>query len=86
MKIVKKNHLASRNIEGIEYIVDTKTSTLHELNETGTFIWEYLDIKDKSFIVEKLITNYDVAGNMAENDFDDFVKSLRQKNLIEINP
>ena len=86
MRIVKKNCLASRNIEGIEYIVDTKTSTLHELNETGTLIWQFLDKKDKSFIIDKIVKYFATSNEAAEKDFDEFVKSLLAKKLIDINP
>ena len=43
--IVKTNHLAARVIEGKAFIINTKSSTLHELDETGTFIWKLIEKK-----------------------------------------
>jgi len=40
--IVKASHLAARVIEGRAFIINTKTSTLHELDEVGTFIWKLI--------------------------------------------
>ena len=42
---IKTENLASRVIEGQAFIINTKTSMLHELDATGTFIWNLIEKK-----------------------------------------
>jgi hypothetical protein len=41
--IVKSPHLAWRIVSGQAFVINTKTSMLHELDEVATFIWKAID-------------------------------------------
>lgn len=83
MKNVKKaGHLAWRTIEGKAYIVNTRTSTLHELDEVGSFIWVRIDSSPER-IVDELLGEYDVTRAEAQKDLDEFLDALAEKGLIE---
>ena len=82
-KYVKTNNVACRIIEGQAFIINTKTSTLHELDETGTFIWELIE-KNKSAqeIAEKLASTYAVTTEHALKDVIDFIEELDKKGIV----
>jgi Coenzyme PQQ synthesis protein D (PqqD) len=82
--IIKTNHLAARIIEGKAFIINTKNSTLHELDETGTFIWKLIEKKKSLEEMTSLITSeFDVTSTQAENDLHEFLEALKQKGIIE---
>jgi hypothetical protein len=79
----QKTDIASRIIEGQAFIVNTKTSTLHELDETGTFIWKLIE-KGRTLenIVLELSSFYEVTEARAMKDAKDFLDELSAKGLI----
>lgn len=83
---MKQKKLAYRVIEGEAFIVDAVNETLHNLNETGTRIWQLLE-KGKTFdeIVEIICNEFEVSRKEVEKDIKDFLKELEAKKLIEIN-
>lgn len=84
MKYKIKPNLAYRKIFGEIYIVDSKNSYLHKINEVGSFIFEKIKegLKEEE-IVHKLIKVYDVDIETARKDFKDFCDELISKGLIE---
>lgn len=54
------------------------------LSESGAFIWRKLEneVSEKE-LVEYLINEYDIDIETARNDMEDFLNSMRQKNLID---
>jgi len=77
-------HTAFRIIENKAYIINTQTSTLHELDEVGTFLWDLL-CKNSSaeILAQRLFDNYDVASyKQAQSDVDDFLEQLSSKGLL----
>ena len=74
---------AWRIIEGRAFVINTKDSTLHELDGTGTFIWKTLE-KGAGIpsIVNKLCVEYDVTREAAQKDVSEFVAALIKKGLI----
>lgn len=86
MIVSKNKNTACRIIEGQAYIVNTKTSMMHELDETATFIWQQISKKtDSSKVVEKLCKVYDVSESKAKKDVEDFLNLLVKKGLIEVD-
>jgi hypothetical protein len=62
---------------------DNKTSTLHELNETGFFILKKLEKKrTRKQIVELIVKRFKVSKNQAEKDLLEFTDFLVKKDLI----
>lgn len=85
MKFQKKQNLAFRIIDGEAFIVDAEKQMLHNLNETGTRIWQLLE-KGKTFdeIAEIICNEFEVSKKESEQDVKDFLKELKEKKLIEI--
>ncbi|MBI4656800.1 MAG: PqqD family protein [Elusimicrobia bacterium] len=83
MKVPKK--LAWRVIDGEAFIVDAANHTLHNLNQTGSRIWQMLEKgKNLAEIADAMIEEFEVSKKDAEKDAKEFLKALEQKKLIEI--
>jgi hypothetical protein len=78
--------LAHRVINGTAYIVHSKTSMLHELNDTGTFVWNMVKhgASDRD-IISRLIKEYDIDEKQAGEDLKDFIAELIKKGLVTRN-
>jgi hypothetical protein len=82
--LLNNKDIAHRIIEGQAYIINSKTSTLHELDETGTFIWKLLEKgKAPREIAESLAANYDVSAEQALKDTKEFLSELEAKGVLE---
>ncbi len=82
MRIIKG--VAHRKIDGRVYVVDSKNSSLHSLNETGSYIWERLAAgSDEKKIAASIASRYDIPEADAVKDVSDFIKKLKAKNLVE---
>ena len=76
--------MAFQIIDGEAFIVDSKKSLLHNLNETGTLIWTGIDKgKRKEAILKELVKNFEVSYKEAQKDYSDFLKELKSQNLLE---
>ncbi|MCS7150796.1 MAG: PqqD family protein [Endomicrobia bacterium] len=79
-----KRGIAYREIAGNIYIVDSKNSLLHQLNETATFIWRcLLSGKNLEEIVHKVCLEYDVEPEIARHDVEEIVTEMINKGLVE---
>lgn len=75
--------IVSRDIEGNCYIVDSKNQILHNLNQTGTFIFHQIEKnKNKEKILESLSKDFEVDEKKARDDLDEFLEILSKKNII----
>lgn len=53
------------------------------LNETGAFLWERLqEEKTENGLVEELCAEYDVSSDVAAQDIADFLKLLRDADIL----
>lgn len=83
-KISRTTHVAWRIIDGKAYIVNTRNSTMHELDETATFIWKALDRhRTAEHLTEQLRQTYEVSHAQAQKDVSEFLDDLKTKGLIE---
>lgn len=86
MVIRLSQHIAFRVIESKAYIINTQTSTLHELDEIGTFLWKLLEkAGSEEVLANKLCDNYDIRLEKAKKDVGDFISELSSKGLIFSN-
>ncbi|MHB9154991.1 MAG: PqqD family protein [Endomicrobiales bacterium] len=84
MEYIKTDHLAWRMIEGQAFVVDTRTSTLHEFDEVGSFIWKKLDRPAApEEIARELAGTYEVSLREAQADVNEFLETLETKKLVE---
>ena len=61
-----------------------QTEGVLTLNDTGAFIFGLMnDGADKSAIVEKFFSEYDVTKEEAEKSVDSFMESLKNTGLVE---
>jgi hypothetical protein len=75
--------LAWREIDGEIVIVSPGDSVLHELNETGSFIWKQLDGRRQAAeIAADLATEYDVSVEDALRDIDTLLGELASRQLL----
>jgi hypothetical protein len=79
-----KKGLAHREIDGSVYIVDAAGSRLHRLNGTGSFIWKNLASgKTPGSIAAALRKEFEVSGEEASADTEDFIRELEKAGLVE---
>ena len=87
MKINKQ--LIKRDIAGDTILVPVgktvyDSNGLFVLNEVATFIWDILtDCETQEEIVAKILEEYDVSREEAENDTAEFLGKLRDMQIID---
>ena len=55
-----------------------------KLNETGRVMWDILaQGAEKDDVVNKILSEYDVDRAPVEKDFDSFVTTLKENNILE---
>jgi hypothetical protein len=55
-----------------------------KLNETGRVMWDMLaQGTEKDDVVNKILSEYDVDRATVEKDFDSFVTTLKENNILE---
>jgi len=75
--------LAWREIDGEIVIVSPNDSVLHELNETGSFVWKQLDgRRPAAEIAAGLATEYDVRVDDALGDIETLLGELASRQLL----
>ena len=79
----KNPALAWREIDGRTVIVSPLDSVLHELNETGSFIWNLLDgMHSAEAIAAQLALEYEVDPEVARADTEALVGTLAGQKLL----
>lgn len=62
---------------------DNETSTLHELNEVGYLILSRIERgKAKAEIIKEIVASFNVSKKKAKEDYQNFLESLKKKDLI----
>jgi hypothetical protein len=75
--------LAWREIEGETVIISPDESVLHELNDTGSFIWRHLDGQHTAAQIAGLLAaEYDVTPETALQDIEALLADLAQRKLL----
>lgn len=75
--------LAWREIDGEIVIVSPSDSVLHELNETGSFVWKQLDgRRPAAEIASSLAAEYDVRAEDALRDTEMLLDELASRRLV----
>ena len=67
-------------------LLDSRNAQAHELNEVGFFIWNLIH-KETSYqeILERLEKNFDADKDILSKDLDQFLTSLKEKDLLVVN-
>jgi hypothetical protein len=79
----KNPALAWREIDGESVIISPGESVMHELNDTGSFVWKHLDGQHSvSQIAAMLSSEYDVTSDVALTDTEALLQQLAALKLI----
>ena len=92
--MLKKNeHIIARKIHGASFLIDISDNysgdkcALYEVNETGMFLWEYMekcsDLEELTHCLQREITD-DVDFEVVYNDVSEFISVLSQKGFVEV--
>ena len=85
---IKENFLL-RKVADSYVVVPVNNLTLDfngiiNLNETGAFLFELLQKgADREELVQKMLDEYEVTRDKAENDIDIFIKKVKDADIIE---
>lgn len=80
--IIRNPKLAWREIDGETVIISPEDSLVHELNETASLIWKYVEGKTLQELAERVSAEYEVSLEVARADVDELVIALQQKRLL----
>ena len=84
-KVQINEDIVSRNLQGEMVLLNLKTNLYCGLDHVGTKIWHLLNkhklLKD---VLNELIREYDVSEKQCTEDLLNFVRMLKEKDLIEI--
>ncbi|MCF8218907.1 MAG: PqqD family protein [Bacteroidales bacterium] len=55
------------------------------LNETGTFLWKQLQGEvNRRDLINALLKEYEVSEDTASKDVDEFINSLKERNILDL--
>lgn len=75
--------LAWREIDGEVVVISPNNSVLHELNETGSFVWKQVDgRRSAAEIAAGLAAEYDVRPEDAQRDTETLLGELASRQLL----
>src|SRR5258708_31442781 len=83
----KNPALAWREIDDETVIISPNDSVMHELNDTGSFLWENIDGKKSAAeLAELLAENYQVTPDMALSDTQALLEQIASRNMVLTSP
>lgn len=83
----KNPALAWREIDDETIIISPNDSVMHELNDTGSFLWKNIDGKKSAAeLAELLVENYEVAPDIALSDTQALLEELASRKLVVTVP
>ncbi len=83
-KVLKKENLTPwQEMEGQALVITPQKSSVHELNDTATFIWKQIDGQTSArSIIENLCEEFDVNEEEAQKDVLALVNEMKEKGLL----
>ena len=79
----KNPALAWREIDDETVIISPNDSVMHELNDTGSFLWKNIDgNKSAAELAELLVQNYEVAPDVALSDTQSLLEEMSSRKLV----
>src|SRR5208282_2950940 len=87
MYIARSREIAARELAGEMMIMSVRDSTLFNLNELGTIIWQAADGATtlEDIVAQKVCLEYDVAQDEALRDAEAFVRELAEQGILLIS-
>jgi coenzyme PQQ synthesis protein D (PqqD) len=79
----KNPALAWREIDDATVIISPSESVMHELNDTGSFLWKNIDgHKSAEDLAALLAENYEVAPDTALTDTQSLLEEMSSRKLL----
>lgn len=79
----QRSDITRQTIDGEVVILDRESHKIHQLNETGSFIWDQCDgATSVSDIIGNLIDRFDVERDVAIADVNSVVEELQNIGLL----
>jgi hypothetical protein len=79
----KNPTLAWREIDEVTVIISPSDSVMHELNDTGSFLWKNIDgHRSAAELAELLAESYDVAPDVALTDTQALLEEMSSRKLL----
>ena len=79
----KNPALAWREIDEETVIISPNDSVMHELNDTGSFLWKNIDGKKSAAeLAELLAENYEVTKDVALSDTQSLLEEMSSRKLV----
>lgn len=85
-KIYKRKNLPWQSLDEKTLILSALTGEVHQLNPTGTWIWNHLAnpvVLDD--LVEKFLIQVEADRENVTRDFEAYITDLFEKSLVEIH-
>jgi len=83
----KNPALAWREIDETTVIISPSDSVMHELNDTGSFLWKNIDgYKSAADLAALLAENYEVAPDVALTDTQSLLEEMSSRKLLVLVP
>lgn len=83
----KNPALAWREIDDETVIISPNDSVMHELNDTGSFLWKNIDGKKSAGeLAELLAENYEVNPDIALSDTQALLEEMSSRKLLVAVP
>jgi hypothetical protein len=83
----KNPALAWREIDDETVIISPNDSVMHELNDTGSFLWKNIDGKKSAAeLAELLAENYEVTPDIALSDTQALLEEMSSRKLLVTVP
>jgi hypothetical protein len=83
----KNPALAWREIDDETVIISPNDSVMHELNDTGSFLWKNIDGKKSAAeLAELLVENYEVTPDIALSDAQALLEEMSSRKLVVTVP
>ncbi len=83
----KNPALAWREIDDETIIISPNDSVMHELNDTGRFLWKSIDgTKSAAELAQLLVENYEVTPDIALSDTEALLEEMSSRKLVVTVP
>ncbi len=83
----KNPALAWREIDDETIIISPNDSVMHELNDTGRFLWKNIDgRKSAAELAQLLVENYEVTPEIALSDTQALLEEMSSRKLVVTVP
>ena len=85
--IARSNKIAARVLDGEMMIMSSRDSTLFNLDELGTLIWQAADgaTSLEDIVTQKICREYEVEPAEALTDAEAFVRDLAEHGILQIS-